>query len=645
MRYILISLVFIVLALLLIHPAGEADTWMHIKTGQIMLENMRVTSVDDYSYTRAGEKWINHQWLSQAIFYVVHRASGINGLVIFTALVLFSAFTLLFLNIYRKDNWLWAVFLFFLVILFSQNQFLARPLVFSIFLFSLFIFILLKFKYTWQDGKENILYALVPLQILWSNLHAGSIMGVFLVWAFIAGEFIDAKIRRGFKDEFIIEGARYKKLLFTGSALLISTGLTPYGYEAILFPLKEFSGMYFISEWLPSVHKDILLNFGTMPYFRAFLLISIFVFIFRARRISSSYIIIFAGLLYLSLSGKRHLALFGIAIAPSVAEYLRGADIKAVPTGLKKAFIYWASIAFIFYLAFLAKDILAGDYYVKRNIDSRFGLGRIEYPESAMDFLEGSGLEGNMFNDYASGCYLIHRFYPAKKVFIDGRNTIYGVKFIKEDYVRPMSDPELFENLVKRRGINYAFIYHALSNTAGLIPHLYGSGDWKLVYLDDMVCVFARDNEKNAGIIRKYRVDIKEKKPITGLNRYSWQKAYPWGYINRAFLYEALGLVDMAIDTLRHTAAIMPYVRDVHYNLGTLYLKKEMYPDAVKEFREAVKLDPKDADAHNNLGIAYINMGEYKDAMREFRRAVWLNPLSRIMRRNLSLSLRSLQTT
>lgn len=637
MKYILIPLAFIILALLLIHPAGEADTWMHIKTGQIIVEDTRMTRVDEYSYTKAGEEWLNHQWLSQVIFYFVYKLSGINGLIIFSAIVIFLAFIFFFINIYRKDSWLLAVFLMLLVIVFSQDAFLARPLIFSLFLFSLFIFILHRYKYLWRSKKENLLYVLIPLQILWVNLHGASIMGVFLIWAFIIGEFIDTRIRRDLKGEFIIKGDRYKRLLLIGIILTVVTGLTPYGYNAILFPIREFKEMSFITEWLPSVHKDIFLNFGVMPYYRLFLFISVLVFIFRGRIISSSHIIIFVPLLYLSLSGKRHLPLYGFAIAPCVIEYLKDIKLKAITSQAKKLLIYGASIILILYLALLGKDIFTGKYYVNQNIDYWFGLGKVDCPDEAMDFLEKSGLEGNMFNDYASGCFLIARFYPAKKVFLDGRNTIYGAKFITENYVNCLKTPSLFDGLVKRYDINYVFLYYGMSNTEALIPHLFYNQNWQLVYFDDKACIFARNTEKNAGVIEKYHVNVRKRKEVVELNKYNWQSIYPRDYITRAVFYETLGLLDMAIDTLKVVVIIAPYVRDVHYNLGSLYLKKRLFKEAIGAFRQAIKLDKKDAYSYNNMGVAYANMAQYKEAMRCFRKALWLSPLYPDAKRNLRM--------
>ncbi|MDO8602966.1 MAG: tetratricopeptide repeat protein [Candidatus Omnitrophota bacterium] len=628
MKKILIFFTFAVLALFLVHPVQNGDTWMHLKSGQLMIERMQVLSIDDYSYTIAGKEWLNHQWLSQVIFYFVYKLFGVNGLIFFLAIVIFFAFILLFINTYRRNSWLLSVFLVLLVMLFSLEQFLIRPLIFSLFLFSLFIFILHRYKYVWPPEKEKYLYALIPLQIFWVNLHGAAIMGIFLVWAYIAGEFIDNNIRRNFKNYFYIRKSKYKKLLYVGILVVVSAGLTPYGYRAILFPINELKEMYFLTEWAPALHKDIFLNFGAMPYYRLFLLISICVFIFRINLISSANIIIFGSLLYLSLSGKRHLPLYGFAIAPCISEYLRGIELRKVPLYIKKFFIGALSIALALYLVLLVKDIITGRYYVRKKIESWVGLGKVGYPEKAVDFLLKSGLKGNMFNDFSSGCDLIWGLYPEKKVFIDGRNTIYGSKFIEDNYVGPLIDTFLFERVVDKYNITYVFLNDYVSNNIEkIVPYLYHSENWKLIFFDDMACIFVKNTESNFEIINKYHVDLREKKEVIKLNKFKWQIFYPKGYINRAAFYEKAGLLDMAIDTLRDTLLIAPEAEDGYCNLGILYLKKEMWLDAVEEFKKAIKLNKKSLTAHNNLGAVYIKLGRYKDAIDQFKKVLWLNPL------------------
>ena len=89
MKRAIIFLTFVVLALFLIHPVNNNDIWMHIKTGQLMLENVEIATVDDYSYTVAGKDWLNHQWLSQIIFYLFYNSFGTTGIIFLQFILLF----------------------------------------------------------------------------------------------------------------------------------------------------------------------------------------------------------------------------------------------------------------------------------------------------------------------------------------------------------------------------------------------------------------------------------------------------------------------------------------------------------------------------------------------------------------------------
>jgi tetratricopeptide (TPR) repeat protein len=242
-----------------------------------------------------------------------------------------------------------------------------------------------------------------------------------------------------------------------------------------------------------------------------------------------------------------------------------------------------------------------------------------------------------MFNDYASGCYLIWRLYPQRKVFIDGRNTIYGPKFIEKEYRKRLRHPLLFENLVDKYNINYVFLQYNLSNTGAIIPYLYRSKKWALVYLDDRACIFAKDTIDNSEVIKKYRVDILVKKKVGRLAMYRWQHVFPTDYINRAIFYKNIGFLDLSLETLKETEAIMPDVGMVHYMIGSLYLDKKIYNQAIDELENAIKMDFNNADVHNKLGIAYAESGGFIKAMAQFRKALWIDPLSTVVRRNIRI--------
>jgi len=55
----------------------QSDTWWQLRGGQEFWQTGSVPLVETYSHTAAGRFWMNHEWLSEAIFYAVYRVGGL----------------------------------------------------------------------------------------------------------------------------------------------------------------------------------------------------------------------------------------------------------------------------------------------------------------------------------------------------------------------------------------------------------------------------------------------------------------------------------------------------------------------------------------------------------------------------------------
>lgn len=60
----------------------------------------------------------------------------------------------------------------------------------------------------------------------------------------------------------------------------------------------------------------------------------------------------------------------------------------------------------------------------------------------------------------------------------------------------------------------------------------------------------------------------------------------------------------------------------LHLQIGTGYLSKGQYPQAIGSLRKAEELDPTNPFISNNLGLAYFVRGKYKEAEEKFRQAI-----------------------
>jgi len=61
------------------------DLGRHLLLGRIILEQGHVPQSNLLTYTWPDYPFINHHWLSEVVFYVLHRAAGLNGLIILKA--------------------------------------------------------------------------------------------------------------------------------------------------------------------------------------------------------------------------------------------------------------------------------------------------------------------------------------------------------------------------------------------------------------------------------------------------------------------------------------------------------------------------------------------------------------------------------
>src|ERR1700686_136044 len=77
---------------------SDPDVWWHLRTGQLILQNHSLFHTDPYSFTRLGQPWINHEWLSEVLLFGVYRVGGFGGLIVAFAVVISTTLLLVFLR-------------------------------------------------------------------------------------------------------------------------------------------------------------------------------------------------------------------------------------------------------------------------------------------------------------------------------------------------------------------------------------------------------------------------------------------------------------------------------------------------------------------------------------------------------------------
>src|SRR4030043_846759 len=166
---------------------GDADTGYHIRAGEYIIGNLKVPDHDIFSHISPPVKWTAHEWLSEVIFALIHRVSGLTGIVAAASILIASIYALLFKYLRSSVmNIIVAALVVALATGTSTIHWLARPHIFSL-LFTLIWYMVLD---TYQVKKKNYLYFLPPLMLLWVNLHGGFIAGFMLLAVYITGNLL-----------------------------------------------------------------------------------------------------------------------------------------------------------------------------------------------------------------------------------------------------------------------------------------------------------------------------------------------------------------------------------------------------------------------------------------------------------------------
>src|ERR1035437_8880726 len=59
---------------------GEPDIWWHLRNAEYLIQFHQLPRHDMYSFTVAGQSWINHEWLAEIPYYLAWRLWGLRGI-------------------------------------------------------------------------------------------------------------------------------------------------------------------------------------------------------------------------------------------------------------------------------------------------------------------------------------------------------------------------------------------------------------------------------------------------------------------------------------------------------------------------------------------------------------------------------------
>lgn len=475
----------------------DRDFWWHITAGEIIFRSRHILRVDPFAYTREGLPYLaSYEWLSQIFLYGIYHIGGSTAIILFRGVVASSCIGIL-LMLTKKLRFAYIVLGVWAIVI-TKGSFLERPQLFTFILFS--IFVLLGFRFLDAETRRQRLQigsAFVALTYLWVNLHGGAaLLGCGIVTYVLLQTFV-----RTFSLAEPLASIRHIRflvgilVLMTLSFLLPPNGLSALHYVTELHTDETIS---FIAEFQPRSWGLYLRELW--PFFT----LSIIALSLGRKHVIFN-VLLLSSMAYLSRQAFRHEIFFVFA---AVATCFYQCDRSVI---FDRMWAWIGSRRKISFIASLVLVLLLGRIAYLRSFgferqDNLFGFGQFDLARGAFDFLERENIQGNMFNTYGIGGYLMHRGYPDRKIFIDGRNVDYGFDFMARTYAAGI-DRDRWDDIVHLYGITYAVIDYDAIRQKDRLPYsviLDAHPDWALVYVDDWTAIYLKRIQENQDTIHRF---------------------------------------------------------------------------------------------------------------------------------------------
>lgn len=376
-----------------------------------------------------------------------------------------------------------------------------------------------------------------------------------------------------------LPGRSIKYLIVVGVISIFSAFFNPNGYNVVSF-LIEFQKSSYLGKVVEAQPPLDFIRYGLYPneilLYLVILSLSFFSLLLNVKRLDITDVFIYAVSAALSLSAARGIPFFAIVATMMIARYgmmtfeTFNKIIKSKSQGIRKtygkylSFLNSPSVSVL--LSILLSALLI--YHLCTENLFRHGIRRDMYPVGAANFLKENKIQGNMFNPYVWGGYLIWALYPDYKVFVDGRELTEEV-YLQTQKIMSASPVVLYDMpewkaLLRAYNINFIVTFTVNEHSGKLVPlvpALLNDPEWHLVYMTSNALIFLRESLETLEIIKKFEMP----------------KEYLWDEV----ITEAIS----KFNNLRGNI-------NFYITLGDAFFAKKDYVNAWKIYSKASEIDP-----------------------------------------------------
>jgi hypothetical protein len=458
----------------------------HLRNIDAMIANGGWLTRDPFTLPLQDWPWRTNVWLGDLWLWLGWHWGGLEGIAVATTLVIALTCRWLYAILVRDGiPWPAAAFWTFIGGLGTSISWTARPNIFSVPLLMYTAWICDRY-HRGQCTRRQTLW-LLPLFVLWANLHGGFPAGILTIGIALVVELAlalgipHAKNRAG-----AWQRAKHFAALLAGG--IAATCINPYGWTMYPWIFRLLGNDYFMNnnlEW----HSPDFHALGAMR-FELFILALPLVIALSKRRPSLIALAISIAWLHAALGGQRYIALWVVVTVPLVARMSvhvpwfaatlerckLSADLRALLTSAPRPSRLAATATIVLALVFWAR------------LTSGFAaISPERIPTQALDDLVARAEGKVVFHHYNWGGYITWRGWPKVLNWIDDRNEVHGQEHIEEYFAIVDARGPWREKLDQ-----YEVALVCVPPYKALAERLATDAAWREVYRDEYAVTFER---------------------------------------------------------------------------------------------------------------------------------------------------------
>ncbi len=439
---------------------SDNSFFWHLRTGRLILDH-GIPHADPYSFSAEGHRWVAQSWLAETLYGAVDQAIGAFGLRLLTAFTGAAVAALTYRLVHRisRDR-LAAVGLTLAAIGASFTLWSARPLFLGILAFLGLLWIV-EVPDSWL-GRRAI-WTIPVLIWLWANTHGTFSLGLVYLGLHLVGRWLEGAP---------FWAGRERTLASAAVIAVVVTALNPYGPGLLLFPVELLTRgdiLKRVSEWRSPDFRTVQ---GLM--FAGWLAVFVACFALGRNRPSRRDVVVTVPFLLLAFWAQRNIALSPlVGVAAAARCIARDAPRPATASPLNRI----VAVALLG-LGLMWTAQAAGE----PNFDTS------GYPVAAMGWVADNGLLGQrLMTDDAWGAYVILRYWPDQKVFVDDRYDMYPRPILR-DFLRFHDADRRWREILD----HYAIDVVVWPEKAAIVQLMATDPAWREVHRDPIAAVFVR---------------------------------------------------------------------------------------------------------------------------------------------------------